>query len=204
MRSDKARLILFNKPFNVLCQFTDPKGRPTLARYIPLPGLYPAGRLDYDSEGLVALTNAGWLQQAVASPRYKLPKTYWVQVEGNPSSQALIRLAEGIPVHGQITRPALVKRIDPPPVWPRNPPIRIRREIPTAWLELVLYEGRKRQIRHMTAAVNLPALRLIRWSIGPWSLGALMPGEWQETPCPQDLMNFVRPDRWTARHNSEI
>ncbi len=183
----KEYLILFNKPFNVLCQFTDPRGRPTLAGYIPLPGLYPAGRLDYDSEGLVVLTDTGWLQHAIANPRFKLPKTYWVQVEGDPSQQALEQLAQGVLVRGEKTRPARVERIDPPAVWPRNPPIRVRKAIPTAWLAITITEGRKRQVRSMTAAVGHPTLRLIRKAIGPWSLGSLQPGEWQEAPVPADF-----------------
>lgn len=182
----KDHLILFNKPYLVLCQFTDSEGRATMADSIPLPGLYAAGRLDYDSEGLVVLTNVGWLQHQIAHPRHKLPKTYWVQVEGIPSPQALGQLARGVKVKGELTQPAQAKQIEPPPVWPRVPPIRERRDIPTAWIEMTITEGRKRQIRHMTAAVGHPTLRLIRQAVGPWQLGALQPGEWQEIPCPRD------------------
>jgi 23S rRNA pseudouridine2457 synthase len=181
------RLILFNKPYQVLCQFSDAQGRPTLADYISLSGLYPAGRLDYDSEGLVVLTNAGWLQHAIAHPRHKLPKGYWVQVEGDPQSQALQDLARGVIVKGERTRPALVERIDPPMVWPRTQPIRERAAIPTTWLAITIAEGRKRQIRHMTAAVGCPTLRLIRHSVGPWRLASLQPGEWQEVIPPRSL-----------------
>ncbi len=181
-----AALILFNKPYLVLCQFTDAEGRPNLADYISLPGMYAAGRLDYDSEGLLLLTNAGWLQALIAHPRHKLPKTYWVQVEGIPSAGALAQLARGgIMLKDGPTLPAKVALIDPPPAWPRNPPIRERRDIPTAWLALSLREGRKRQIRHMTAAVGHPTLRLIRQAIGPWQLGDLQPGQWRHTPAPQ-------------------
>ncbi len=186
------RLILFNKPYLVLCQFTDPEGRPTLADYIPLPDLYPAGRLDYDSEGLVVLTGAGWLQHAIAHPHYKLPKTYWVQVEGDPTPQALEQLARGVMVKGEMTRPARIERIDQPPVWPRNPPVRERRTIPTVWLAITIAEGRKRQVRHMTAAVGYPTLRLIRQAIGLWALGSLQPGEWREVASPEDLGEFKK------------
>ena len=186
------RLILLNKPYLVLCQFGDSQGRLTLADYILAPGLYPAGRLDYDSEGLVVLTNIGWLQHAIAHPRYKLPKTYWVQVEGVPDPQALLQLTRGVLVKGRMTQPAEVERIDPPLVWLRQPPIRERKQIPTAWLAITIREGRKRQIRHMTAAVGYPTLRLIRVSVGPWQLGALQPGEWQEVSPPGDLGAFVR------------
>ncbi len=188
----EPRLILFNKPYLVLCQFTDAEGRPTLAGYISIPDLYPAGRLDYDSEGLVVLTNVGWLQHQIAHPRHKLPKTYWVQVEGEPAGEALRGLEQGVTVKGERTRPAQVKRIPAPPVWQREPPVRERGDIPTAWLEVTIAEGRKRQVRHMTAAVGHPTLRLIRFSVGPWHLGALQPGEWQEVPCPRDLGEYMR------------
>ncbi len=187
-----ARLILFNKPYLVLCQFTDAEGRPTLADYIALPGVYAAGRLDYDSEGLLLLTNAGWLQNQIAEPRHKLPKTYWVQVEGAPQPAALESLARGVPLNDGPTLPAQVRPLDPPPVWPRVPPIRARRHIPTAWLALTLVEGRKRQVRRMTAAVGHPTLRLIRQAIGPWALDTLQPGEWREVPCPQTPAEWQR------------
>jgi 23S rRNA pseudouridine2457 synthase len=183
-------LLLFNKPYLVLCQFTDAEGRPTLADYISLPGVYAAGRLDYDSEGLLLLTNAGWLQNQIADPRHKLPKTYWVQVEGIPSAGALAQLARGVPLKDGPTLPAQVTAIQVPPLWPRIPPIRERRAIPTAWLAITLREGRKRQIRHMTAAVGHPTLRLIRQAIGPWQLGDLQPGQWRQVPAPQTLADF--------------
>ena len=176
-----TRLILFNKPYLVLCQFTDRQGRPTLADYIPIPNIYPAGRLDHDSEGLVLLTDSGSLQRQISDPRFKLPKTYWVQVENIPNDDALTRLAAGVALRDGRTRPARVARIEPPPVWPRTPPIRERRSIPTCWLCLTISEGRNRQVRRMTAAIGHPTLRLIRCAIGPWELGALQPGEWQET-----------------------
>lgn len=174
------RLLLFNKPFGVLCRFTDPDNRPTLADYIPIPDVYPAGRLDADSEGLVLLTDDGALQQRISSPRFKLPKIYWVQVEGTPTPEALARLARGVLLKDGLTLPAEVRPIPPPDLWPRTPPIRERRAIPTSWLELTLREGRNRQVRRMTAAVGLPTLRLVRMAIGPWRLGELRPGEWRE------------------------
>jgi len=174
------RLILFNKPYLVLCQFTDLRGRPTLADYIPVPNVYAAGRLDYDSEGLVVLTDSGKLQHDIADPEHKLPKIYWVQVEGVPSDDALRQLSQDIPLRDGHTLPAEVRRMEPPAVWSRTPPIRERRHIPTSWLEITLTEGRKRQVRRMTAAVGYPTLRLIRQAIGPWQLGSLQPGEWHE------------------------
>jgi len=186
------RLILFNKPYRVFCQFTDPAGRVTLADYIPIPDLYPAGRLDFDSEGLVVLTNAGWLQHLITHPRHKLPKTYWVQVEGTPGWPALRQLAQGVQLRDGLTQPAQVRRIAPPPVWPRIPPIRERRHIPTTWIAVTITEGRKRQVRRMTAAVGHPTLRLIRQAVGPWQLGSLQPGEWREVPCPHDQQDFLR------------
>ena len=175
------RIILFNKPFNVLCQFTDPGGRPTLADYIPVPGVYAAGRLDYDSEGLLVLTDTGQLQHRIANPRAKLAKSYWVQVEGVPTATALRELADGVLLRDGRSRPAIVEQIEPPAVWPRQPPIRERRLIPTSWLSITLTEGRNRQIRRMTASVGLPTLRLIRYSVGPWQLDTLQPGEWRST-----------------------
>jgi 23S rRNA pseudouridine2457 synthase len=174
-------LILLNKPFGVLCQFTDPEGRPTLADYVRVPNVYPAGRLDHDSEGLVLLTDDGALQARLADPRHHVEKVYWVQVEGVPTDDALARLRAGVVLKDGPTRPARVRPIDEPPaLWPRDPPIRWRASIPTAWLEIALTEGRNRQVRRMTAAVGHPALRLIRVAIGPYELGPLRPGEWKE------------------------
>lgn len=173
-------MILLNKPYRVLCQFTAADGRPTLAGYVDVPGVYPAGRLDADSEGLVVLTADGRLQARIADPRHKLPKTYWVQVEGTPGAAALQALARGVVLADGPTLPARARVLPAPAVWPRDPPIRVRRAIPTAWLELTLREGRNRQVRRMTAAVGLPTLRLIRWAIGPWSLAGLAPGQWRE------------------------
>ena len=172
-----ATLILLNKPFNVLCQFTDTKGRGTLADYVDVANVYAAGRLDYDSEGLVLLTDDGSLQARIASPRFKLPKTYWVQVEGAISDEALDALRHGITLNDGPTRPAQARRMSAPDLWPRQPPVRERRQIPTSWLELTLSEGRNRQVRRMTAAVGYPTLRLIRWAVGDWTLQDLAPGE---------------------------
>lgn len=184
------RLLLFNKPYRVLTKFTDPEGRPTLADFVNVPGVYPAGRLDYDSEGLLLLTNVGWLQALISEPRHKLPKTYWVQVEGIPTDEALQQLAEGVLLNDGITLPAQVSRLPAPPVWPRVPPIRERQSIPDAWLQLTITEGRNRQVRRMTAAVGYPTLRLIRQQIGPWTVGRLQPGQWQEVPCPGTPAEF--------------
>ncbi len=186
------RLILLNKPFNTLCQFTDSEGRPTLADYVPVPNVYAAGRLDFDSEGLVILTDAGWLQHHIAEPQHKLPKTYWIQVERIPNETALAQLARGVALKDGITLPARVRMIEPPSVWDRVPPVRFRLSVPTAWLELEIVEGKKRQIRRMTAAVGHPTLRLIRAAVGPWELGALKPGEWVEVPCPRDVGELKR------------
>ncbi|HMV46396.1 MAG TPA: pseudouridine synthase [Blastocatellia bacterium] len=178
------RLILFNKPFQVMCQFTDDAGRATLADFINVPNVYAAGRLDYDSEGLLLLTNAGWLQHQIADPRHKLPKTYLVQVEHIPDAKALKQLAKGVLLNDGMTRPAKVELIDEPNLWPRVPPIRERKNIPTAWLRMTITEGRNRQVRRMTAAVGHPTLRLIRERIGAWELGQLQPGEWKEVAFP--------------------
>jgi 23S rRNA pseudouridine2457 synthase len=188
----KDRLILFNKPYGVLTQFTSTEGRPTLADYIPIPDVYAAGRLDFDSEGLVVLTNAGWLQHWLSDPRHKLAKRYWVQVEGIPDPDALRRLERGVPLKDGRTRPAQVRRVEPPAIWRRIPPIRERKRIPTAWLELTITEGRKRQVRRMTAAVGYPTLRLIRQAVGPWRLGALQPGEWREEAAPRNPQELQR------------
>jgi 23S rRNA pseudouridine2457 synthase len=179
------RLILFNKPYRVLCQFTDSNHRATLADFLSIPGIYAAGRLDYESEGLLVLTNVGFLQHAISHPRNKLPKTYWVQVEGIPDPRALRQLAQGVRLKDGQTQPAEACLIDPPALWPRPHPIRERKAIPTAWLSLTLREGRNRQVRRMTAAVGHPTLRLIRQAVGPWHLGDLQPGSWRAVRCPR-------------------
>lgn len=181
------RLIAFNKPYAVLSQFTDrgsPTARSTLSDYIDVPGVYPAGRLDHDSEGLLLLTDDGALQARIANPRFKLPKTYWVQVEGLPDPAALDTLRRGVPLNDGVTRPAKAERIDPPALWPRNPPIRVRQTVPDCWIALTISEGRNRQIRRMTAAVGHPTLRLVRWRIGDWTLDDVPPGEWRDLPLP--------------------
>jgi len=175
-----ARIILFNKPYGVLCQFTDARGRRTLADYIDVPGVYAAGRLDFDSEGLVVLTDDGALQRRISDPRHKRAKTYWAQVEGIPDERALRRLARGVRLRDGLTKPARVRLIGAPDIWPRTPPIRERRRIPTSWIELTLTEGRNRQVRRMTAAVGFPTLRLIRAAVGEWRVGEIEPGEWME------------------------
>jgi 23S rRNA pseudouridine2457 synthase len=175
-----ARTILFNKPFGVLCTFTDPEGRPTLADFIDVPGVYAAGRLDRDSEGLLLLTDDGDLQHRISDPRHAKEKGYWVQVEGLPDDEALERLRRGVLVKGRQTRPARVQSIEAPDLWERDPPVRFRKSVPTSWLELFLQEGMNRQVRRMTAAVGFPTLRLVRFGIGPYELGELQPGQWRE------------------------
>ena len=176
-----SRLILFNKPYGVLSQFTAEGRWQGLQGYLTLPGVYAAGRLDADSEGLLILTDDGRLQSRIADPRHKLPKTYWAQVEGVPNEAALDFLRRGVDLGDFVTRPAKARLIDEPHgLWPRNPPIRYRANIPTAWIELTLTEGKNRQVRRMTAKIGFPTLRLIRAAIGEWTLGALQPGEWKE------------------------
>lgn len=178
-----SRLILFNKPYGVLSQFTDRGGetaRATLSDYIDVPGVYPAGRLDRDSEGLLVLTDDGALQARISSPRHKMPKTYLAQVEGEPDDTALAALRAGVQLNDGPTRPAAVRRIDPPPLWDRDPPVRYRKSVADSWIELTITEGRNRQVRRMTAAVGFPTLRLVRWRIGGWEIGDLTLGEWRE------------------------
>ena len=177
-----AKLILFNKPFGVLPQFTDRGSetkRATLSDFIDVPGVYPAGRLDRDSEGLMMLTDDGKMQARIADPKYKMPKTYLVQVEGEVADESLTLLRQGVELKDGLTRPADVERIAEPDLWPRNPPIRVRKSVPDCWLKVTISEGRNRQVRRMTAAVGHPTLRLVRWSIGDWTLGELQPGEWR-------------------------
>jgi 23S rRNA pseudouridine2457 synthase len=179
-------IVLFNKPYGVLCQFSPQEGKATLKDYVPVPGVYPAGRLDSDSEGLVVLTDDGALQHAISHPDRKLPKVYWVQVDGLPGEDALAQLRAGVPLDGTTTRPCLARAIPEPDLWPRSPPVRYRKTIPTAWLEIELREGRNRQIRRMTAAVGHPTLRLVRTRIGDWTLQGLAPGQFRlvEPPGP--------------------
>jgi 23S rRNA pseudouridine2457 synthase len=174
-------LIAFNKPFGVICKFRPEPGRPTLADYINIPNVYPAGRLDTDSEGLLLLTDDGVLQARIASPRHKLTKVYWAQVEGAPTEESLAPLRNGVDLGDFTTKPARARLINEPPnLWPRNPPIRYRAKIPATWLELTLREGKNRQVRRMTARVGFPTLRLVRAAIGRVSVESLAPGTWRE------------------------
>ncbi len=185
-------LIAFNKPFNVLSQFTDREGRPTLANFVRLPRVRPAGRLDYDSEGLLLLTDDGVLQARIADPKHKWPKTYWAQVEGTPTVSALEQLHHGVTLNDGRTRPAETRVIPEPLLWPRNPPIRYRKNIPTCWIELTITEGRNRQVRRMAAAVGYPVLRLVRVAIGPYRVDGLAPGEWREVAIAPHLASGRR------------
>ncbi len=172
-----AKIILFNKPFHVLSQFSDGEGRSTLADFLRAPGYRVAGRLDYDSEGLLLLTDDGRLQQQIANPRHKRWKTYWVQVEGAIDQTAIDKLCNGLSLKDGPTLPARARCITPPCLWPRNPPVRERKSVPDSWLELSIREGRNRQVRRMTAAAGFPTLRLVRHQVGDWSLEGLQPGE---------------------------
>lgn len=196
-----ARLLRFNKPYGVLCQFTGDGARPTLAKFIDVPDVYAAGRLDADSEGLLLLTDNGAWQAQIADPQHRLVKTYWAQVEGIPDDEALRHLARGVMLRDGMTRPAEVKRMDEPPgLWPRDPPIRFRAAIPTAWLELRLAEGKNRQVRRMTAAVGHPTLRLIRAKIGAWTLDGLASGQWQRVDNATNMLSL--PDMFNASPTS--
>jgi len=174
-------LLLLNKPFQVLTRFTSEGGKATLKNWVDAPGMYPAGRLDYDSEGLVLLTNWGTLQTRLADPAWKISKTYCVQVEGEATEAALAKLRTGVQLNDGLTLPAQAERIaEPDWLWPRDPPIRSRKAIPTSWISLKIREGRNRQVRRMTAAAGHPTLRLIRWAVGPWTIEGLAPGAWRE------------------------
>jgi len=177
-----SSVILFNKPYNVLCQFRAVEGRLTLKDFLPQPDIHAAGRLDADSEGLVVLTADGALQHRITDPRHKMTKTYFVEVEGVPDAKALVQLRRGIALNDGITRPAQAELAAPPEwLWPRDPPVRFRKNIPTSWLTLVIREGRNRQVRRMSAAVGYPTLRLIRYAVGVWTLDGLPCGAWRES-----------------------
>ncbi len=194
-----AKIILFNKPFKVLSQFTsEGSDKSTLADYLCIPNIYAAGRLDYDSEGLLLLTDNGQLQHRIADPKHKSHKTYWVQVEGKPREQDLEQLRNGITLKDGPTKPALISIINNPNIWERTPPIRQRANIPTTWLEITIYEGKNRQVRRMTAAINHPTLRLVRAQIGEWSLGGLKPGEYKEL----DVETPIAPTKKRPRKTS--
>lgn len=190
-----SRIILFNKPYGVLSQFTSEQGHPGLGEFITLPGFYAAGRLDADSEGLLILTDDGRIQDRLAHPRFGKEKTYLAQIEGEPTEAALDALRSGVDLGDFVTRPAKVRWVEAPEtLWPRDPPIRFRKNIPTHWLELVITEGKNRQVRRMTAKVGLPTLRLVRWRIGDWALGDLTPGEWRlEEVSPPSLPSRSSP-----------
>lgn len=195
------KILLFNKPFQTLCQFSPHEQKRTLKAFIDEPGYYPCGRLDYDSEGLLLLSDHGPLQALISEPRHKMAKVYWVQVEGRISATALAQLEQGVTLKDGLTQPAQAREIPHPnPLWERHPPIRERRDIPTSWIEITLKEGKNRQVRRMTAATGFPTLRLIRAAIGPFQLASLQPGEWCFTSVPSDLLKRLqRPTKNTNR-----
>ncbi len=189
-------LIGFNKPYGVICQFSPSGDKSTLKDYVDLPGVYPAGRLDTDSEGLLLLTDDGVLQARIADPKHKLAKTYWVQVEGEPTDEDLAPLLKGVDLGDFVTQPAKARMIAPPSqLWPRDPPVRFRQSIPTSWLEIVILEGKNRQIRRMTAKIGYPTLRLIRMAIGNWHVKNIAPGKWLALEVPATLMRRSRIDK---------
>jgi len=191
-----ARVVLFNKPYGVLSQFTGPPGAPTLASHLDIPGVYAAGRLDADSEGLLVLTDDGALQARLSDPRHKAWKAYWVQVEGIPGEDALDQLRKGVRYADIVTAPARARAIpEPAALWQRDPPVRFRKAIPTAWIDLEIREGRNRQVRRMTAATGFPTLRLIRHRVGPWDLGTLAPGAFRVLEVTDTRFAEARNDR---------
>lgn len=186
-----SQLLLFNKPFRVLSQFSGEGDKDTLAKFIDIPDFYAAGRLDYDSEGLMLLTNQGSIQHVIASPDFKWPKTYWVQVEGEITDQALASLRKGVELKDGLTKPAQAERMEEPDIWSRNPPVRYREAIPTSWISLQIREGKNRQVRRMTAALGFPTLRLIRYAIGPYTLESLPSGQWSYEEPTAELLSEV-------------
>ncbi len=195
-----ARLIAFCKPYGVLCQFSPDGDTPTLADFISIPGIYPAGRLDKDSEGLLLLTDSGTLQHRISHPKKKMPKTYLVQVEGEPDEAAIHQLCEGVRLKDGVTQAAKAETIPAPELWPRTPPVRYRASIPTSWLKLTIREGRNRQVRRMTAAVGYPTLRLIRYAIGPWNLDGLEPGQSRELKLAREYYESGKTTVASPRH----